>query len=97
MTAAFVLAGLRASRQTLSTILRGVKVMHESSAFELYEEKGRVEESHRLLLRQGRNRFGVADAAAESALRAIDDLDRLERMADAVLTAPSWQEFLATP
>jgi hypothetical protein len=96
MTAAYILMGLRVGRQTLSDIFRGVKVMHESSAFELYEEKGRVEEGHRLLLRQGWNRFGAPDAGMEAALRAIRDLDRLERMADAVLTAPSWKEFLAT-
>jgi len=101
MTAAFVLTGLRAGRQNLSEIFRGVKVMHESSAFELYEEKGRqegrVEEGQRLLLLLGGNRFGAPDAPTQSALRAIRDLDRLERMAGAVLTAPSWQEFLATP
>lgn len=96
MTAAFVLTGLRAGRQAMADIFRGVKVMHESSAFDLYETKGRVEEGHRLLFRLGWNRFGAPDAATEAALRAIDDLDRLERMADAVFTAASWQEFLAT-
>src|SRR5262249_37073592 len=97
MTATFVLTGLRAGRQNLSEIFRGVKVMHESSAFELYEEKGRVEECHRLLFRLGWNRFGAPDAEIGAALRSIRDLDRLERMADAVLTAHSWQELLATP
>jgi hypothetical protein len=105
MTAAFVLTGLRVGRQALADIFRGVKIMHESSAFTLYKEKGRqeglqegrVEESHRLLLRLGRQRFGAADAATEAALRAIRDLDRLERLADAMLTVSSWQELLATP
>jgi predicted transposase YdaD len=108
MTAAFVMTGLRVGRQALADIFRGVKIMHESSAFTLYEEKGRqegrqeglqegrVEESHRLLLRLGRQRFGAADAATEAALQAIRDLDRLERLADVVLTATSWQELLAT-
>lgn len=75
--------------------------MHESSAFELYEEKGREEgrvmESHRLLFRMAWNRFGAPEAATEAALRAIRDLDRLERMADAILTVRTWEEFLATP
>jgi hypothetical protein len=101
MTAAFVLTGLRVPRQALADIFRGVKVMHESSAFELYEEKGRMEGLAKgrvdLLLRIGRNRFGKPDAAVEADLRAIRDLDRLERLGDAVLTAHSWQEFLATP
>ncbi len=56
-----------------------------------------MEESHRLLLRQGRQRFGPPDAPTEVALRAVRDLDRLDRLADAVLTTASWQEFLATP
>jgi predicted transposase YdaD len=43
MTAAFVLTGLRVDRHMLAEIFRGVKVMHESSAFTLYEEKGRQE------------------------------------------------------
>lgn len=101
MTAAFVLTGLRVPRQALTNIFRGVKVMHESSAFDLYEEKGRmeglVEASHRMLLRQGHTRFGKPDSTVEAELRAIRNLDRLERLADAVLTAHSWQEFLATP
>lgn len=36
--------------------------MHESSAFDLYEMKGRVEEGHRLLFRLEWNRFGAPDA-----------------------------------
>ncbi len=101
MTAAFVLTGMRVGRDVLVELFRGVKVMHESSAFAVYEEKGRqegrVEESHRMLLRQAGQRFGSPDRAMEAALRAVRDLDRLERLADAVLTAHSWQEFLATP
>jgi predicted transposase YdaD len=109
MTATFVLAGLRVGRQTLADIFQGVKIMHESSAFTLYEEKGRqegrqeglqegrVEESHRLLLRLGSKCLGAPDAVTEAALRAVRDLDRLDRLADAVLNAQSWQEFLATP
>jgi predicted transposase YdaD len=113
MTATFVLTGLRIGRQNLAGLFQGVKIMHESSAFALYEEKGReegrmegrqegrvegrVEESHRLLLRQGSKRFGVPDAATEATLLAIHDLDRLERLADAMFNAQSWHEFLATP
>ncbi len=75
--------------------------MIESSAFELFEEKGRVEgmiqDRHRVLLQLGRKTLGPPDAATEAAVRAIRDFDRLERLTDAVLTTSSWQEFLATP
>ena len=96
---------------TLAELFRGVKIMHESSAFTLYEEKGRregrqegrqeglqegrVEESHRVLLRLGTRKFGPPAPATEAALRAIRDLDHLERLAEAVLSVSSWQELLA--
>ena len=47
--------------------------------------------------RQGRSRFGNVDADTEAALRSIRDLDRLERLGEAVLTAQSWEELLETP
>jgi hypothetical protein len=40
---------------------------------------------------------GPAGEVTESALKPIDDLDRLDRLADAILTAKSWAELLATP
>jgi hypothetical protein len=81
-------APAKAGWNLLAAFFRGVKIMHESSAFALYEEKGRqegrqegrLEESHRLVLRPGRNRFGAPDAASEAALRAISDLDRWPRL-----------------
>jgi hypothetical protein len=105
MTAAFILTGLRVARPALPDIFQGVKVMHESSAFELYEEKGRqeglqagrIEEGQRLLLRLGRTRYGTPDPVTEVQLRSIQDLDRLERLADVMLKVQSWQELLATP
>ncbi len=59
--------------------------------------EGRVEAAHRILLRWGQNRFGPPHPDAEAILRDIRDIDRLERLADTVLTASSWQEFLAAP
>ena len=113
MTATLVLTGMRVGRDILADLFRGVKIMLESSAFDLFAEKGRqeglqqglatgrqegrVEECHRLLLRQGTRRFGTPDAATEAAVRAVRDLDRLERLADAVLGADSWPSLLATP
>ena len=71
--------------------------MEELTAYDGFEADGKRKRSHRILLRQGRTRFGPSDTATESALVAIKDLDRLERLADAILTAKSWQGLLATP
>ena len=97
MTAAFILTGLRVRREDLASIYDGVRVMHESTAYDMILDEGRVEGEIRLLLRQGRKRFGPPDPPTESALKAIKDLERLERMGEAVLTVNSWQELLATP
>jgi hypothetical protein len=97
MTAAYVLTGLRVGREGLAQIDRGVGVMQESSGYPLILEEGEIQASRRLLLCLGRNRFGPPDAATEAALTAITDPDRLGRLADAVLTASSWPELLATP
>ena len=101
MTAAFILTGSRVEKEDLPSIYQGVRIMHETTAWDQWLDEGRLEgdlrTSHRLLLRQGRKRFGPADAETESALTSIKDLERLERMAEALLTVNSWQELLSTP
>lgn len=39
--------------------------MHESSAFDLFVDEGRVAQSHRLLLRLGTKQFGQIDPATD--------------------------------
>lgn len=70
--------------------------MTESTAYDEAVEEGELKRSHRLIIRMAIKRFGEADAAAQAELKSIRDLDRLERMADAILSAASWQELLAT-
>ena len=47
-------------------------------------------------MRQGCRQFGDPDETIEAEIMAIRDLDRLDRLADAILTAKSWPELLAT-
>ena len=70
--------------------------MTESTAYDEAVEEGAIAISHRMLLRLARKQFGTPDSATEDALKSIRDLDRLERLADAILTAKSWSELLAT-
>jgi hypothetical protein len=71
--------------------------MHDSSAFELIHEEGYIDGEQDVLLRMGRKRLGPPDDATVAALKAIKDMDRLGRLAEAVLTAADWRELLATP
>lgn len=75
--------------------------MHESTAFDYYVEEGLkrgvIQGQQRQLRSVGRKLLGEPDATTLAALEAIQDEDRLERLALSVLTATSWQELLATP
>ena len=72
--------------------------MHEESvAWDYYHEEGEMDAVQRVLLRLGPRRFGQPDEATIAAVKEIRELDRLERLADAIFDASSWQELLATP
>jgi hypothetical protein len=100
MTAAFILTGMRVPKEAVASIYEGVRIMHESTAWDVIMDEGRaegrMEGEINFLLRQGTRKFGVPDAQSEASLKGIHDLDRLERLADAILTAQSWQELLST-
>jgi hypothetical protein len=71
--------------------------MRESTTYQYILDEGQAEGVRKVLLRQGRQRFGAATAAIESAINGITDLERLERMSDRMLQAADWQDLLATP
>jgi hypothetical protein len=97
MTAAYILTGLRVERERLQSIFEGVRIMHESSAYQVILDEGRLQQVHEDLLELGRIRFGPPDAATEATLKAITDLERSHRMLRAIFTAENWPQLLATP
>jgi predicted transposase YdaD len=58
------------------------------------EQVGRASEARRLLLLFGEARLGPADAGVRRALDAVTDPDALDRLAERLLTAASWQDLL---
>ncbi len=104
MTAAFILTGMRVPKDSLASIYDGVKIMHESTAYDMILDEGlskgraegRAEGEIRLLRLLGEDRFGAPTSRTEAALATIQDLGRLERMAKALWSAKSWKELLAT-
>ena len=100
-SASYVLLGLRYDEAVINNLFRGVTAMKDSTTYQAIlregKELGAVTELHKVLLRQGRQKWGSASEETEGAIRGIQDLERLERMTDAVLPSNSWQELLATP
>ena len=96
MQATYLLTGLRVDRSELSKIFEGVEMKEKLAAYDEAIEEGRI----KAIRRQGRKMFGEPDAAVDAELKAMidePDPDRIDRLLDAVLTAKSWQELLATP
>jgi predicted transposase YdaD len=113
LTATFVLGGLRYNEARLTELYRSVNMtLEDSTTYQWIVRKGlqegiqkglqqglqqgRSTEAQSLLLRQGTKRFGV-EPAVEPRLRAVTDIERLERMADRIFDATSWDDLLATP
>ena len=100
-TAAFVLTGLRLPRAEAIGLFQGVRAMRDSTTYQFILDEGRAEgraeEARRILLRLGQAKFGRPNAAVETALQGISDLDRLEQLSDRLLAATSWQELLTEP
>jgi predicted transposase YdaD len=60
-------------------------------------EQGEIQGARKLLIRLGRIRFGRLPKATRTAIEAIDDLERLERLSERLLTATSWADLLSEP
>jgi predicted transposase YdaD len=107
LAATFVLTGLRVPREGMGPLFERMKHMKESSGYQIILEEGRaeglalgrtegrVQTLQQTLLRLGRQQCGAPSKAVQAALQAISDADRLERMADQLLRARTWQELLA--
>jgi hypothetical protein len=101
LSAAYVLTGLRVSWEMAAQIFQGVRGMRESTTYQAIldegRHEGRKESDQATILRLGRQKFGSPNDTITTALTAIADVERLERMIDRLLIASSWEELLATP
>jgi HEAT repeat protein len=92
--AAGALMGLRYDDALIQTLLQGVTAMEESVFYQAVIRKGKIEEARKILLLQGRSRFGEPPPEAVAALDALTDVSRLEELGVRLLQATSWQELL---
>jgi predicted transposase YdaD len=109
LTASIVVAGLRVSRETAEQLFQGVRAMKESSTYQAILDEGRAEGRakgqtegqtealQKVLLRQGRQRFGPPTEAQQAGLIATREVERLERLTDRLLVVSNWQELLLIP
>jgi hypothetical protein len=91
--ATYILMGLRFPAAFAGQLLKGVRVMKESTTYQAIL----ADEAKRIMLRQGTKRFGPPHARTRAAIEAITDVDRLEQLTERLLDVSSWDELLATP
>jgi hypothetical protein len=101
-TATYLLMGLSYSEEVVANLLEGVMNMQESTTYQAILREGRTEgrvaEAQRMLLMLGETRFGVASETMRSAVEAIHDVERLERMTRRILdmNVEDWNGLLGT-
>lgn len=105
-----LLLGLTHSGERLKTLLQGLRGMRESATYQMIRDEGRVEgriegreegraegelrEARRMLDRLGAKRIGPMSAEIRARIESINDLDRLEELADRLMAVSSWEELL---
>jgi len=101
-TTTFLQMGLKYKRETARELLKGVLAMKESdTCMAILEEgeekglaKGAAQEARKILVRLGSRRFGVPVVQTQTALEAIDSVERLEQLIDRIPDVESWAELL---
>jgi predicted transposase YdaD len=97
LVAAYILTGLRLKApDEVRQLFQGASIaMRESVTYQAILDEGHVEGLHRMILRQGRVRFGEADEAVRQQIEAIRDIVVLEDLTERLLIVSSWDELMA--
>jgi hypothetical protein len=102
--ASSLLMGLRYPRDLTRLVIQRVRVMRESSTYQVILDEGRAEGRaegaaalRSALLELGEARFGPPPPDVVGSLSVVTDLDRLRRLTRRVIDITSWTELLAAP
>jgi hypothetical protein len=94
LTSAYILSGMHVEKELARAIFQGVLAMRESTTYMGILEEGAIEHTRELLLRQGREKYGEPTPEQEGKLKAIQKLDRLDRLAVRLVKVDSWDALL---
>lgn len=101
LTVSYSLCGLRHDKKAIQDLYMSLSnILEDSTTYQWIIQqgfaKGETQEARKLVLRIGQRRFGEPTSAQRDTLTGILSLDRLERLADRVIDAVSWDDLLAT-
>src|SRR5688572_3420984 len=88
------LSGMHIDPKVAQVIFNKVIAMQESGTYQLILEEGAIKHMRDLISRLGRKNIGEPTEKQKNKLQAIEDLERLDRIAEKVLTAKNWDSLL---
>jgi predicted transposase YdaD len=94
--ATYFLMGLRFDAALARQLIPRGEQMKESTTYMATLEEGAVAEARKILMKQGRIRFGGTPLQVVARLEDIENVERLEELSERLLTASSWDELLAS-
>ncbi len=94
LVSAFILSSMHVPPAVGREIFNKVVAMKESPGYQFILEEGAIDHMRELILKLGRKQIGEPTDKQKNRLAAIEDLERLDRIADKLLTAKSWDALL---
>ena len=94
MAATFILASIHVAPAAAREVINHVLNMKDLPGYQFLVKESEIEGARALLLKQGEAKFGKPTDKQEAKLKAIQDSDRLERIAVKMLSAKSWDGLL---
>ena len=94
MTATYILASMHVEPTVAREVINHVLNMKELPGYKLILEEGAIDHMHELILKAGRKKLGEPTEKQVAKLKAIQDLDRLDRIVLKASTAKSWDSLL---
>ena len=105
MTLRYSAGEIESFMRGVPSMLFGIRGLEETSVYQealhkgetLGEAKGRVEEARKILILQGRKKFGPPDEQVEAKIAAVSDPAYLDELIVRLLDVASWDELLESP
>lgn len=94
MTATYILASMHVEPAVAREVINHVLNMKELPGYKLILEEGAIDHMHELILKAGRKKLGEPTEKQAAKLKAIQDLDRLDRIVLEASTAKGWDALL---
>ncbi|MGF1577888.1 MAG: hypothetical protein ACFCD0_00840 [Gemmataceae bacterium] len=99
LVSAFLLSGLRVDRTLVRELFEGVQAVKESETYLMILDEGkdigRVEEARETVLRLGSKRFGEPTLQTQTAIKNIEQTERLHQLQEKIFDVQTWDELLA--